>query len=252
MRTHRRRSVGATGMVLIAGITMRPTQTLAIVARHDRPDDALLALGERFPATGKIGPDGSCTLIAPTWVVTAGHVARSVKPGVNWVRFDKKAYIVKRVVMHPDCKSVENRPPKTDLALIELAEPVSGILSVPLYRRDDEKGKSIFLAGYGDRGDGRSKPLLTDGKLRAATNVVDGVRPTRILFDFSEPPAGTDLEGVSGPGDSGGPAFIEIHGKPALVGVSSAAMNGKPGRYGVTEVYTRISAFAEWIDGVIE
>jgi len=37
-----------------------------------------------------------------------------------------------------------------------------------------------------------------------------------------------------------------------LVGVSSAAMNGKPGRYGVTEVYTRISAFTAWIDGVIK
>jgi len=252
MQTLIRNSAATIGLLSLTWIAMSGTPAHAVVARHDQQDEVLLALGDRFPATGKVDPDGSCALVSPTWIVTAGHVAQSVKPGVHRIQFGEKKYAVKRVVMHADCKPAGHRPPDVDLALIELAEPVSGVVPVSLYRKGDEKGKRIFIAGYGDLGSGKSRPRFTDGKLRAATNVVDGVHPTRILFDFSKPPDGTDLEGVSGPGDSGGPAYVEVNGRPLLVGVSSAAMNGKPGRYGVTEVYTRISAFTAWIDGVIK
>ncbi len=244
--------VSKIGLLLLAWVITIPTSASAIVVRHDRQDEELLALGERFPATGKIEPDGSCTLIAPTWIITAGHVAPLITPGVSLVQFGEKKYKIKRVVMHPDCKLRGNQPPKTDLALMELVEPVIGVTPAALYRKKNEKGKQIIIAGYGDLGDGTSRPRMSDGKLRAATNVIDKVRKNRILFDFSKPPSGTELEGVSGPGDSGGPAFIDVNGQPLLAGVSSAAMDGEPGRYGVTEVYTRVSEFAKWIDEVIK
>ncbi len=252
MKNGYRNAATVMGLLVFSWITVLCAPARGLVGRHDRKDEALLALGQRFPATGRIDPDGSCTLVAPTWIVTAGHVAHQIRPGVHSVYFGTKKYTVKRVVMHPDCKPSGHRPPEVDLALIELADPVKDVTPAALYRKNDETGKSIIVAGYGDLGDGTSRPRFTDGKLRAATNVIDSVRPARILFDFSKPPAGTDLEGVSGPGDSGGPAFVEIDGRPLLIGVSSAAMNGKPGRYGVTEVYTRISAFAPWIDGMIK
>jgi secreted trypsin-like serine protease len=34
-------------------------------------------------------------------------------------------------------------------------------------------------------------------------------------------------------------------------GVSSASTGGKPGQYGVTDVYTRVSAYATWVEGVM-
>jgi len=62
------------------------------------------------------------------------------------------------------------------------------------------------------------------------------------------------LEGISGPGDSGGPTLIDL----CVAGVSSAQRvvidvddegreTGGPGRYGVIEVYTRVSSYLPWI-----
>ena len=68
-------------------------------------------------------------------------------------------------------------------------------------------------------GTGLTGPTDGDGRLRAATNVIDNVDGNYFLFSFSPPedPSATDLEGIGGPGDSGGPAFIGI---PAAVPVS--------------------------------
>jgi secreted trypsin-like serine protease len=84
------------------------------------------------------------------------------------------------------------------------------------------------------------------------------------MFRKPDDPRTTPLEGISGPGDSGGPAFITVNGKPCIAGVSSnqrIELSGPPpkdgspggngedvqGRYGVTEVYTRVSKYVSWI-----
>jgi hypothetical protein len=50
-----------------------------------------------------------------------------------------------------------------------------------------------------------------DRRLRAATNRVEKADGPFLQFRFDAPedPNVTDLEGISGPGDSGGPAYIE-------------------------------------------
>ena len=68
---------------------------------------------------------------------------------------------------------------------------------------------------------------------------------------FDAPPAGTDLEGVGGPGDSGGPALINAGGMWRVAGVSSASMDGRPSKYGVTDVYTRVSSYVGSISNTI-
>ncbi len=61
-----------------------------------------------------------------------------------------------------------------------------------------------------------------DGKLRAATNMVKKIESGSIWFLFDEPdsPKATLLEGVSGPGDSGGPAFLDVNGLPHIIRVT--------------------------------
>ena len=219
----------------------------AVVIRHDRDDAASLRLAQRFNAVGRILPDGCCTLIAPTWALTAAHVASSIPPD-GQVQFGDQKYSVKRVVLHPEGVGPKGVPPEVDLALVELAEPVRQIEPVELYRERKEMGETIFLVGYGDYGNPSGGLRRSDGKRRAVTNVVEDAGPRRIFTRFDEPPGGTEYEGVGGPGDSGGPAILEEGGKRFLVGVSSASMNGKPGQYGVTDVYTRVSTYVSWVE----
>ena len=75
------------------------------------------------------------------------------------------------------------------------------------------------------------------------------VAPDFVSFDA--PPGGTPDEGVGGPGDGGAAArFVELEGETLLAGVSSGS-EGEPGEYGLTDVYTRVSSYAGWIDAQV-
>ena len=219
----------------------------AVVIRHDRSDGDTVTLGRRFAMTGRVRPDGGCTLIAPTWAVTAAHVAARLRPGAI-VEFEGTPYTVKRVVAHPEATGPAGAPPEVDLALLELTAAVKGVEPVALYKGRDELGQTAVIVGYGDFGVAGAPFRRTDGTRRAVSNRIDDAGPKRVFLTFDAPPSGVALEGVGGPGDSGGPALVELDGRLVLVGVSSASMNGKPGAYGVVDVYTRISSYVDWIE----
>lgn len=230
-----------------------------IIRRHDVADSAYLLAAARIKglvhidlsAKPEVG-DGEGTLVAPQWVLTAAHIAEVVKLG-HHVSAGGERVAVDRICMHPG----RNETPPRDIALFHLAAPVRAEQPVPLYRASDELDKLIWVVGYGDTGDGVTGPTLSDRRIRAATNRVDEVRPTWLIFAFDAPgtPRATPLEGISGPGDSGGPAYIEVQGQPYIAGVSSrqdiGPTNGKEGRYSVREMYTRISTHAAWIDSTM-
>lgn len=222
----------------------------AVVLRADRSDADALRLGKRYPAAGQVLPDGGCVLIAPTWVLTAAHVAAGVGRG-GTVRLGDTEVAIERVVLHPDAAVRPGVPPEVDLALIELASPVTAVAPLEIYLGDDELGKTLTIVGYGDHGLAAGALSRGDGRRRAVTNVVDDAGPRRLFMRFDPPPAGTDLEGVGGAGDSGGPALLLAGGRTFVAGISSASMDGQPGHYGVTDVYSRVSAYRVWIMQVI-
>jgi len=139
-----------------------------------------------------------------------------------------------------------------DIALIQIKGKVTNIPVAKLYDKNEEEGKVITIVGRGDFGNGLSGPQKMDKITRAATNRIDSTNNQWILFNFDNPESEntTELEGVSGPGDSGGPAFLDIDGIRYIVGVSSHQMNnGKAsGVYGVTEYYARVSTYKKWIE----
>jgi hypothetical protein len=225
------------------------TDAGATVIRHDRSDKDALTLGARFAAVCRVMPDGGCTLIAPRWVATAAHVASRLQPG-STIQFDGQTRTVTRVVIHPDGASKPGVPPEVDLALVELDRPVDGIEPVPVYRGTGEFGTTVVIVGYGDFGVAAAPLTRSDGRRRAVTNVVDDAGPMRLFVSFTSPPDGTANEGVGAAGDSGGPLLIEVNGRWHLAGVSSAS-KGKPGTYGLVDVYTRVSSYLAWIDEVI-
>ena len=234
-----------------------PSFVRPIIRRHDRPDSLYLQLGAQYASIAHLylpvlsgAADGEGTLIAPRWVLTAAHVANEIAAG-HRVTVGGRPYPVDSIVLHP---AWTNGP--HDIALLRLARAVQGITPARLYRDSAELDRMVVLVGYGDIGDGLTGPQSNDGQVRGATNLVDEAtdRWLELLFDPPGSPRTTSLEGVSGPGDSGGPAFLHGAEEEVLVGISSGqstrATGGQPGRYGVTEYYTRVSRYVEWVESL--
>ena len=233
--------------VAVALITVIPAQ--AIIVRHDvddadflQPEDAYSAVFDVFEKRG-----GVATLIAPNWAITTGHVGQDIKPG-HETMIAGQSYSVQQVVLHPKW-ATENR----EMALIQLDRPVQYVEPIPLYDTSDEQGKIVTLVGRGDSGTGLTGPITADHRLRAATNRVERVEGDMLVFRFDAPgdENTTPLEGVSGPGDSGGPALIERSGIQTLAGLSVASSGRPPGTYGNLEFYSRVSLDIDWIQETI-
>jgi hypothetical protein len=251
-----RRRIAGTGFLMAVAVVL--TAASPIIIRHDRPDEAYRALGERFAdvhavVTGSAdgrGWRGQGTLIGPTWILTAAHVVR--RDGDYEVQVDGRSYGVARIVLHPLFSLGAG---VHDIALIELAEPVESRRHVHLYRDADGGGLEVIKIGAGGFGDGVTGYREGDGVLRGATNRVAVVEEWRLEFVFDAPGSEhvTELEGIAGPGDSGNAALIESGGRLLIVGVSShqRSSDDVEGKYGAIEVYERVSFYAEWIDQVI-
>lgn len=247
-------------LVVVVLALILPSHSVAIVIRHDRDDVRYVELGQQLAGICHMNlqekdapPDGEAVLIDPSWILTAAHVAVGVERGhvLTVVGHDATLDVeAERVILHPEWSEGPH-----DIALIRLKRPVEHIDPVPLYRGRDETGQIITVGGLGDFGTGTTGPTTNDGKLRAATNRIDEVSENWLKFRFDEPGRATDLEGISGPGDSGGPAFMMEGDTRFVVGISSGQSTretgGREGFYGVHEYYTRVSSYIDWIDNVI-
>ena len=111
---------------------------------------------------------------------------------------------IEKIIIHP-ARVRGAVDSSADLALFKLKQPVTEIKPVLLYDRMDEADKDVILAGYGTTGDGVAGPNGGRGKLRAATNKIEGPLENSLLMVFDAPPFATELEGIGGAGDSGSP-----------------------------------------------
>jgi hypothetical protein len=228
-----------------------------VIIRHDRSDRQSLVDPCKWPAITSFfrGP-GAASLIAPTWLLTAAHVARHI-PTDHRLRVElrEKRYAIARVIPHPawhetwEDEDEDTIGDTVDLALVELEAPVEGVRPFPLYTRSDETGQEVILLGAGQYGNGLEGARGSDRQLRQVTNIVDDSDDYWLKCRFDAPPAGTSLEGVCGGGDSGGPALIRADSELLLAGVSSwQHQGGKPlGLYGCIEHYARVSRYVDWI-----
>lgn len=200
--------------------------------------------------------DGMGTLIRPNWILTAAHVATELSMDKE-IGFVNKLYSIQQIVLHPGfvnySEEMDITKVKNDIALIQLTAPVQAVSPLPLYEHTDELNKIVTFVGQGDYGNGLIGPDRVDGKTRIATNRIEKVDEQWLLFKFDAPPNTTELEGISGPGDSGGPALIKTEAGWALAGISSGQDAGTLGEgyYNVWEYYTRVSSYVGWIDSVI-
>lgn len=232
-------------------------QTAAIVVRGDAPIQAILAEPSNYPeVVALLDRRAVGTLIDEQWILTAAHVGQYIDQNSDDVRLTiaGEPSSIAEVIIHPswDDEALGGSD-VFDIALLRLVQPVSGVPVASVYEGRDELGAVVTIFGWGRTGDGRNEDLVRDGRFRRGENQVDAVTP-RLRFRFDEPGSirSLPLEAVSGPGDSGGPAFIEVGGKRFLAGVSSFQEDViAPGIFGVTENYERVSDHIKWIKSVI-
>jgi len=262
------------GTVVVSAALLVHAAAFAGTIRADRSDSQYVALGAlpqyasvgRFTgATDTFGFVASGTLIAPDWVLTAAHVVghtKSLTFTIGGVKYTAASWLA-----NPNWNG--NLFAGYDIGLVHLSQPVTGIQPAALYTGSAELGKMDTAVGYGMTGTGLLGAKTLDSNKRAEQNTIDRLMNARLfLSDFDNPrnPRDSalgsfqpqDLEGLIAPGDSGGGVFITVgsgaSAQTFLAGVNSfvGAYDGKPDSdYGDISGHTRVSAFGDWIKGVI-
>jgi secreted trypsin-like serine protease len=206
------------------------------------------------------------TLIAPTWVLTAAHCFPPTIPiteiGYGERRLSALTKIgVKRVIAHPryDPARFDN-----DIALIELVSPITTIEPTRLAAFEgavlDSGGATVTVTGFGktERGTRSDNLLQVDievfslgecaTRIKQAPNTEGSRRNLdQLAFGGNQICAGSRIKAAdSCQGDSGGPLWNRVNDKWFQVGLVSWGLR-QCGTIGVPGVYTRVSAYADWI-----
>jgi hypothetical protein len=237
--------------IISCSVLFSALQSFIIITRDDVSDSKYIELGKKYSDILCHFPMGEGTLIDSSWVITAGHVGKDLKKDLQngyspTAKINGAEYQIENIFVNPAFEPVIN-----DLALVKLKSKVSNRRYVKLNKDTNEIEKIITLVGMGDVGTGLTGPVKWDKITRGATNRIEGADGNWIWFKFDAPGSAsvTDMEGISGPGDSGGPALIEKDNNLYIAGISSNQKdNGsKKGTYGVMEYYTRISIYYTWL-----
>lgn len=213
---------------------MAPTMVHIKTGRHTEKKSAVLF--------------GSAVIIKPNWVLTAAHIIDDAM-GLPVILADEhKPREVTYLVLHSDFdKKIMGR---NDIALCFCPNAFDLPFYVDLYRNTDELNKPVTIAGFGNTGTFKTGATKTDMHKRAGHNSIDDV-DTYILSCSPSINNRFPLEFMIAPGDSGGGLFIGN----AVAGINSYVASTRDSKadasYGDIGFFTRISAYAPWIDEAI-
>ena len=246
----------------------------AIVIRDDVDDAQYRIPGSSFPALVDMPGEGHGVLIAPRWIVTAAHVLPMHAP-LREVSLAGTQRAVARVVVHPGYARASDElvgqalasgeavllvvqiASSDDIALIELAEPVTDVAPVALHAGDTLIGEVVQIVGKGATGTGAAGhdphgPNRT--QLRRAFNTITSAHGRWFCYVFDAPAAALPLEGKTGSGDSGGPVLVDVDGRLQVAGLAAwhfvhgDLRSVRPGLYGQFTCNVRLGHYRDWLD----
>lgn len=262
---------------LLLALLVASSTASAVVIRDDVDDSKYRVPASEFPALVDLPSEGHGVLIAPQWIVTAAH-AVTWQTEIKQVTINGVPRDVERLVIHPGYK----KPPhelihqalttgdatlvmvllasSDDIALIKLAQPVTDVAPVAMYKGSDEPGQLVKIVGKGATATGATgydRHASHRTELRRAFNTITSAHGRWFCYVFDKPPLALPLEGATGNGDSGGPALIRVEDKWLLAGLTSwknvqgNLTTAHPGRYGETSCNVRLSHYTEWLENTM-
>jgi V8-like Glu-specific endopeptidase len=204
-------------------------QARAIVSGET--DSAHPAVGLLNTVKGNLKGICTATLVGTKTVLTAAHCVDGVSSAT--FKVGGKTYSATKAVKHGSyVKAVLNA---YDVAVVVLAQQVTGVAPAPLSKTAPQVGEAITVVGYGI-----TKSGLTDsGTKRVAKNAVSKVYNQYFRYSGAGNGAGNVCQG-----DSGGPTFRQEGGREVVIGVHSTASVpcGSAGND------MRIDQFYSWIE----
>jgi hypothetical protein len=231
----------------------------------------------------------SGVLISPTHVLTAGHVvdlnndgAVDITAATFSLNIDGNLTVQRQAsafTPHPDFTGFFALRPQDDIAIITLSEPVpAGIPIYDIYTPTSAtpEGTRFTMVGYGQSGSGQfGYPLgwfvdADPAVKRVGSNIMDLFIPDDegsgakevFIADFDSsltggngllggPSLGNRIEAMVGPGDSGGPSFVNVGGQWQVVGINTFSTNLFAPQFGNIMGGMYVPAYADFIDSVL-
>jgi len=198
-------------------------------------------------AGGKRNSACSGALIAPQWVITAGHCFRDQ----NNVRVERPVADLTTATVgradltgtggHEATVIAVRQSPTADVSLAKIDTPITDIAPIGLSETAPEIGAVVRLTGYGSV---TSVNPVPETRLRTGQMTVVSLSSSVTgMTGYAPQPDTTPC-----PYDSGGPFFLESEDGPLLVSVVS---NGPSCPHSTVESSARTDNITEWISSSI-